>query len=79
MTTGDKKKFTKKIYEIGGKEGGNGDSRNADNCNLLRVVKLLVVEKGVGKKGVVVCFEFADNRNGLVCLELKLCRIVVVL
>ena len=66
---GDRKKITKEVREISGKEGADADSRNADNCNALRVVKLLVVNKGVGKKGVVVFSKIANNQNGIVCRE----------
>ena len=63
------KKFTKKVQtEVSGKEEADADSRNSNNYNVLRVVRLLVVEKGVGKKGVA-CFKIADNQDGLVCWE----------
>ena len=37
-----------------------------DKCNVL-----LVVDKGVGEDGVVACFKFANNKDGLVCCELN--------
>ena len=69
-------KFTKKVPEIIDKEGADADSRSIDNCNVLRVVELLVVKlrvvnKGVDADGVVVCLTLGNNRNGPLCREFK--------
>ena len=49
-------KITKKVHEMGGKEGAEQDFRNADDCNVL-----FVVDKGVGEKGVAASFKL-DNK-----------------
>ena len=64
-------KFTKKGPEVIDKEGADVDSRSIDNCNVLRVVELLVVKlrvvnKGVDAEGVVVCLTLGNNQIGLV-------------
>ena len=50
---------------VSGKEGAV-DSKNANNCNVL-----LVVDKGIGIRGVqgVACFKIADNQNEFVNCE----------
>ena len=63
-------KFTEKVPEVIDKEGADADSRSIDNCNVIQVVKLLVVNKGVGAEGVA-CFKLDNNRNGLICREFK--------
>jgi len=63
-------KFTKKVPEVIEKEGADADSRSIDNCNVLQVVKILVVNKGVDAEGVA-CLKLDNNRNGLVCGEFK--------
>ena len=72
----DLMKFTKKGPEVIDKEGADVDSSSINNCNVLRVVellvvKLLVVNKGVDADGVVVCLTLGNNRIGLVCREFK--------
>ena len=66
----DWKKFTKKVLEVIGKVGADVDSRSTNNCNELRVVKLLVANKGVDAEGVV-CLKLGNNQNGPVCREFK--------
>ena len=58
------------------KEGADVDSRSINNCNVLRVVELLVVKlcvvnKGVDADGVVVCLTLGNTRKGPVWRELK--------
>ena len=67
----DLMKFTKKVPEVIDKEGADADSRSIDNCNVLRGVKLLVVNKGVDAEGVVVCLTFGNNQKGPVWREFK--------
>ena len=72
----DLMKFTKKVLEVIDKEGADVDSRSIDNCNVLRVVELLVVKlcvvnKGRDAEGVVVCLTLGNNRSGPVCREFK--------
>ena len=72
----DLMKLTKKGPEVIEKEGADVDSRSIDNCNVLRVVELLVVKirvvnKGRDAEGVVVCLTLGNNRIGPVCRELK--------
>ena len=63
--------FTKKGPEVIDKAGAYADSRSIDNCNVLRVVKLRAVNKGVDAKGVVVCLTLGRNRKEPVCREFK--------
>ena len=65
-------KFTKRVPKVIDKEGADADSRITNNCNVLQVVKLLVVNKGVDAEGVVVCLTHGNNRNGPVCREFKI-------
>ena len=72
----DLMKFTNKGPEVIDKEGADVDSRSIDNCNVLRVVELLVVKlrvvnKGVDAEGVVVCLTFGNNQKGPVWREFK--------
>ena len=63
----NRKKVEKKVQtEVSGKEEVDTDSRNVNNCDVLQVVKLLVVDKGVVKE-VVVYFEIGNNQDGMVC------------
>ena len=63
----DRKKVEKKVQtEISGQEEADTDSRNVNHCNVLQIVKLLVVDKGVVKEGVVY-FEMTNNQDGMVC------------
>ena len=57
----DWKKFTKKVLKVLDKEGADADSRSTDTRNVLQVVKLLVVNKGVDAEGVVVCLTLGNN------------------
>ena len=78
LTAEGRKKFTSKEQtEVNGKVESDADSRNANKCNVLRVVKLFVVYKGVGEEGVT-CFKIANNQDGLVCHEIKLYWVAVV-
>ena len=45
-------KFTKKVLKVIDKEGTDADSKSINNSNVLRVVKLLVVNKGIDAEGV---------------------------
>ena len=63
-------KFTKKVLDVIDKEDTGADSSSTDNCNVLQVVKLNVLNKGFDTEGVA-CLELENNRNGLVCQELK--------
>ena len=56
----DWNKFTKKAPKVIDKEEADADSRSTNNCNVLRVVKLLVVNKGVSAEGVA-CLKFDNN------------------
>mmetsp|Transcript_21459 Transcript_21459/g.23992 ORF Transcript_21459/g.23992 Transcript_21459/m.23992 type:complete len:106 (+) Transcript_21459:187-504(+) len=72
----DLMKFTKKGPKVIDKEGADVDSRSIDNCNVLRVVELVVVKlrvvnKGRGAEGVAVCLKLGNNRIGPVCREFK--------
>ena len=60
----------KKVLEIIDKKGVDADSRNTNKCNVLQVVTLLVVNKGVDAVEVA-CLKLDNNQNGLVCCELK--------
>ena len=62
----DLMKFTRKVPKVIDKEGADVDSRSIDNCNVLRVVELLVVKlrvvnKGRDVEGVVVCLTLGNN------------------
>ena len=69
----DLMKFTKKVLEVIDKGGADADSKSTDNCNMMQVVKLLVVNKGIDAEGVVVCSTHGSNRKGQgpVCREFK--------
>ena len=71
-TTRDRKKFTKKVPKVSGKERVHADSRNTNNYNIL-----LVAHKGIKIEGVA-CFKITNNQNGLVCRELNPYWMVVV-
>ena len=64
-------KCTKKVLKVIDKGRVDVDSKSTDNCNMLQVVKLLVVNKGIDTEGVVVCLTHGNNRNGPVCCEFK--------
>ena len=64
-------KFTKRVPKVIDKEGADADSRSSNNYNVLREVKLLVVNKGVDVEGVVVCLTHGSNRKGPVWCEFK--------
>ena len=66
----DRKKFTKKVPEVTDKEGVDADSRNTNNCNVLQVVKPLVVNKEVDAEGVI-SLKLDNDQNRLVCCEFK--------
>ena len=63
-------KFPKKVLEVIDKEGADADSRSTNNCSVLQVVKLLVVNKGVDAEGVI-CLNLDNDRNRLVCCEFQ--------
>ena len=66
----DLTKFTNNVLKLIDKEGANADSRITDNCKVLWVVNLCVVNKGVDAEGVA-CLKLVNNQNGLVCQEFK--------
>ena len=66
----DLMEFTKKGPKIIDKEGVDIDSRSSNNCNVLRVVDILVVNKGVDVEGVAY-LKLDNDRNRLVCREFK--------
>ena len=67
----DLMKIRMKVLKVIDKVGADVDSRSTNNCNVLQVVKLRVVNKGVDAEGVVVCLTHGNNQNGPVCREFK--------
>ena len=63
-------KFTKKVLKVIDKEGEDTFSRSISNCNMLQVVKLHVVNKGVDAEEVA-CLKLDNNRNGLIYRKFK--------
>ena len=53
-------KFTTKAPKVIDKEEADIDSRGINNCLVLRVVKLLIVNKGVDAEGLA-CLKLDNN------------------
>ena len=58
----------KKVPHVIDKEEVDADSRSTTNYNVIQVVKLRVVNKGIDAEGVVY-LKLGNNQNGLVCQE----------